>query len=153
MNMKKFSITIARHEVSYKTVEVIAETEKEARGVALNMSGNGLSFTGKEETFEVAGVVKEEYPYIDREGKPYDPEVSLPVGGGLHKDCEFNADALYAYYIVKDRWEIARYLVEKGFFECVHGEDMEVWFKGNTKITYEGYGSGMWGYMCTDCIE
>jgi hypothetical protein len=150
--MKKFNITVVRH--TFAEVEVIAETEKEARDEALDIAeGGGVSFPNNKELYEVDSVEEEEYPYIDRDGKPYEPEVSFPAGGGLHKDCEFNADALYAYYIVKDRYSIGDYLLSKGFVEIIHGGDMEVWIKGNTKITYEGYGSGMWGYMCTDCIE
>lgn len=152
--MKKFNITIVRH--SFADVEVIAETEKEARDKALDIAeGGGVSFPNNNELYEVESVEEEEYPYMDREGNPYDPEVSLPAGGGLHKDCDYNADALYAYYALKGRYAIADYLVEKGFNEAIHGQDMEVWVKGNTKITYEGYRGGLWGwgYMSTDCIE
>lgn len=149
--MKKFNITVVRH--TFAEVEVFAETEKEARDTALdNAEAGEVSFSEDNELFEVDSVEEEEYPYIDRNGDPYEPEVSFPAGGGLHKDCEFNADALYAYYIVKDRWEIARYLTIKGFKEALHGDNIEVWVKGNTKITYEGYGCGLWGYMTTELI-
>ena len=150
--MKKFSITVVHHAFS-EPIEVLAETEKEAREKALDIvECGGGRFRKNQEDYEVESVEEEEYPYIDQYGEPYEPEMSVPAGGGLHKACDYNADALYAYYIVKDRYAIGDYLLSKGFSETIHGGDMEVWFKGNTKIIYEGYGSGKWGYMHTELI-
>ena len=51
-----------------------------------------------------------------------------------------------------NRYKIADYLLSKGFKETLHGDDREEWVKGNTKIIYEGYGMGLWGYMHTELI-
>lgn len=97
----------------------------------------------------------EENPYIDQYGNPYDWESgdSWPAGGGLHKDCDYNAEALYAYYAVKDRDSIAEYLRSKDFLRVECREHFEQWVKGNTEITYESYADGMWGYMHTELID
>lgn len=101
---------------------------------------------------------EEENNYIDRDGFPYDSEGEhcWPAGGGLHKDCEFNADALYAYYVVKDRDEIFNYLSNKCFTLEKYGQQaFEVWRKGNTKIVFECYdeSADLWGYMHTELLE
>ena len=100
---------------------------------------------------------EEENNYVDREGFPYDSEGEhcWPAGGGLHKDCDYNADALYAYYVVKDREEIFNYLTGKGFVLTCKVNGCEVWEKGNTEVTYEDYDNGahLWGYMHTELLE
>jgi hypothetical protein len=92
--------------------------------------------------------------YIDEKGNPYTDE-SWPAGGGLHRDCEFNADALYAYYVIKDRDKITDYLVSKRFKRIRWWCYEEIWVKGNTKIVYESYDNGaqLWGYMHTELIK
>jgi hypothetical protein len=107
--------------------------------------------------YSVSACEEEENDYIDQYGNPYDSEddkACWPAGGGLHKHCEFNADALYAYYVVKDRVRIAEYLTAKGFRAEKGDEDYEVWAKGNTEVTYECYdkGANLWGYMHTELI-
>ena len=108
--------------------------------------------------YSVSACEEEENDYIDRYGNPYDCEdenACWPAGGGLHKDCEYNADALYAYYTIGNRYKIADYLLSKGFKETLHGADEEIWQKGNTEVTYESYDTGahLWGYMHTEAIE
>ena len=113
--MKKFNITIARHAFS-EPIEVFAETEEEARNKALDIAeGDSWIFPKNKELYEVEKVKEEEYPYIDREGNPYDEGSGLPAGGGLSKNCKHNADALYTYYIIKNRYDIRSYLTDRGF--------------------------------------
>lgn len=94
-------------------------------------------------------------PYIDCAGNPYVENVSLPAGGGMHKDCEFNADALYAFYTMESREKITAYLTSKGFIPWCQAEDYEEWTKGNTKVFFEEYDhkAKQWGYMHTELIE
>lgn len=97
----------------------------------------------------------EENPYIDQYGKPYDSECgdSWPAGGGLHKDCDYNAEALYAYYTVKNRDDIYNYLKKRGFRLVSWSDYCNVFVKGNTEVWYESYEDGMWGYMHTELVE
>ena len=94
--------------------------------------------------------------YIDRDGFPYDPdgEHCWPAGGGLHKDCEFNADALYAYYIMASREKITAYLTSKGFTPWCQADNYEEWVKGNTKVVFEEYdqSGNLFGYMHTELL-
>jgi len=96
-------------------------------------------------------------PYIDRDGFPYDSEGEhcWPAGGGLHKDCEFNADALYAYYVMASRENITAYLTSKGFNPWMQATHYEEWVKGNTKIVFEEYDhtGHLFGYMHTELLE
>ena len=96
-------------------------------------------------------------PYIDRDGFPYDSEGEhcWPAGGGLHKDCEFNADALYAFYTAKSRDKIFAYLTKKGFLLTTYCDDGEIWVKGNTEITFECYdkGADLWAYVHTELLD
>ena len=99
----------------------------------------------------------EENNYIDRNGFPYDSEGEhcWPAGGGLHKDCEFNSDALYAYYVMASREKITAYLTNKGFNPWMQAEHYEEWVKGNTKIVFEEYDrtGHLFGYMHTELLE
>lgn len=157
--MKEFTATIDRTVHQLRTITIKAETEEEAYNMAVktasekNGEWNGTEY---DTTYKI-NMEEVENNYIDENGKPYDPEsddACWPAGGGLHKDCEFNADALYAYYTMGDRYKIADYLLSKGFKETLHGEHEEVWVKGNTEVTYECYDSGarLWGYMHTELI-
>ena len=165
----KYSIVVTKVVKSTKTFEIEAEgldamykTEDadEVRNLA-NIEAINDDFSDAETTIEyVMGGIQEveENPYIDQYGNPYDSEsedACWPAGGGLHKDCEFNADALYAYYTLGDRDKIEKYLRSKGFKRVVLGEHEEVWTKGNTEITYEDYdySGSLWGYMHTELIE
>ena len=157
--MKEFTVTIDRTVKQLRTIKIKAETEEQAYDAATDIAVEDEGWDGKEydTTYEIN---MEEVPnnYIDENGNPYDSEdenTCWPAGGGLHKDCEFNADALYAYYVVKDRHKIAKYLLSKGFKETLHGADEEIWQKGNTEVTYESYDTGahLWGYMHTEAIE
>ena len=100
---------------------------------------------------------EEENKYVDREGFPYDSEGEhcWPAGGGLHKDCEFNADALYAFYTAKSRDKIFAYLTKRGFLLAWWGDDTEVWVNGNTEITFECYdkGADLWAYVHTELLD
>lgn len=163
---KKFKVEIFRTAYALNAVEVEAETPNEAKERALETAGNA-DFTDC--TYHVeyeAGDAEEvdekekevENPYIDDKGDPYDSESDdccWPAGGGLHKDCEFNADALYAYYKMLDRTKITAYLTSKGFTPLTQTENYEEWSKGNTLITFEGYDepAKQWGYMHTELLS
>ena len=155
--MKEFTVTIDRIIRQTRTVTIKAENEVQANNAAIDIAAEDDGWEGTEydTTYKIS---LEEVPnnYIDKYGNPYDCESEncWPAGGGLHKDCEFNADALYAYYTMGDRYNIAKYLLSKGFKETLHGDDEEVWVKGNTEVTYEGYDNGahLWGYMHTELI-
>lgn len=105
-------------------------------------------------------VTIEEEPnnYIDQYGNPYDHESgdSWPAGGGLDKRCDYNAEALYAYYVLKNQEAIAKFLKGRGF-EWEGGYDCAVWHKGNTDIYFECYDAdndgGLYGYLHTELAE
>ena len=165
--MKKYSVEVVRTSYCSKTFEIEAENDEMARKAASEMAYD-TDFSGREFDcdYEVLDPmeIKEENNYvdpnyIDRNGEPYDPEDDehcWPAGGGLHKDCEYNADALYAYYVIKDRDKIFIYLSNKCFnlVSYCPGE-IEVWKKGNTEITFEDYDKSehLWGYMHTELIK
>lgn len=154
--MKTFRIDVTRTAFATKTYEVKAESEIAAKWKACKMAEND-TFSEDFSDYSVSACEEVVNDYIDRYGNPYDvedPNTCWPAGGGLHKDCEFNADALYAYYVIKDRDKIADYLLSKGFREVLHGYDEEVWQKGNTEVTYECYDKGahLWGYMHTEKV-
>ena len=157
--MKEYTVTIDRTVKQLRTLTIKAETEQQAYDAAMDIAVEDEGWDGKEydTTYEIQ---MEEVPnnYIDRYGNPYDPESEddcWPAGGGLHKDCEYNADALYAYYVVKDREKIFDYLSGKGFRLANYHEDYEEWRKGNTIVVYEDYDKGahLWGYMHTEIVE
>ena len=154
--MREYFVEVETTVKRRKTVRIEAEDELKAKNIA-DLQGSVRAEDA--DTIEcVTRILSvEENPYIDQYGNPYDWESgdSWPAGGGLHKDCDYNADALYAYYTIGDRYKIADYLLSKGFKETLHGDDEEVWVKGNTKITYECYDDGglLWGYMHTELIE
>lgn len=156
--MKEFVVTIDRIAKQVRTITIKAENEHQAYDAAIDIAVDKEGWDGKD--YDTAYEIKmEEAPnfYIDRYGNPYDcedPNACWPAGGGLHKDCEFNADALYAYYTIGNRYKIADYLLSKGFKETLHGDDEEVWVKGNTEITYEDYDKSghLWGYMHTELV-
>ena len=151
--MKKYNVEVVRTSYASKTFEVSAENEEEAKRQAVDMAMD-TDYSGSEYDCEYNANAPQEIrnDYIDIYGNPYNSEdqnACFPVGGGLHKDCEFNADALYAYYIVKDRYKIAEeYLPSKGFHRVKCGNDVEVWIKGNTKVTYENYNFDLNAWVC-----
>lgn len=156
--MRKYNVEVVRISYCAKTFEVSAENEQDAKNKAFDLATD-TDYSGSEYDCEYEVNAPQEIPndYIDRYGNPYDSEddkACWPAGGGLHKHCEFNADALYAYYVVKDRVRIAEYLTAKGFRAEKGDEDYEVWAKGNTEVTYECYdkGANLWGYMHTELI-
>ena len=141
--MKKYNVEVVRTSYASKTFEVSAENESQAKSKAVNMAVEA-DYSESEYDCQYRVNTPQEIlnDYIDRYGNPYDandPNACFPIGGGLHKDCEYNADALYAYYVVKDRHKIIQYLHYKGFCVNRFGNDIEVWVKGNTEITYECY--------------
>lgn len=153
--MKTFKIDVTRTAFATKTYEVKAESETTAKWKACKMAQND-TFSEDCSDYSVSACEEVVNNYIDRYGNPYDSEddkACWPAGGGLHKDCEFNADALYAYYVVEKRGKIFDYLSRKGFHLADYHEDSEVWVKGNTEITYECYAGGLWGYMRTELID
>ena len=154
--MKKYNVEVIRVSYSAKTFEVSAENEQDAKNKAFDMATDS-DYSGSEYDCEYEVNTPQEISndYIDQYGNPYDSEddkACWPAGGGLHKKCDHNADALYAYYTIKDRVKIADYLFSKGFKEILHGADEEIWVNGNTEITYESYVDGMWGYMHTELV-
>ena len=137
-----------------KIVRIEAESELKAKDIANMQGGVGADDADTIET--VTRILSvEENPYIDQYGNPYIEDESFPAGGGLHRDCEFNADALYAFYVPHSRDKITAYLTSKGFTPFTQGEDYEEWEKGNTLVTYETYdhSAGQWGYMRTELIR
>ena len=161
----KYRIVVTKVVKSTKDIEVEAEGldvmhNSEDADVVRNLASIEAindDFSDAETTIQyVMGGLQEveENPYIDQYGEPYDFEGgdSWPAGGGLHKDCDYNADALYAYYAVKDRDKIAAYLTAKGFTPLTQTDDYEEWLKGNTQVIYESYVDGMWGYMHTEFV-
>jgi hypothetical protein len=157
--MRKFTVTIDRTVNEIRTITVKAENKEQARAIANDIADSNEGWEGKEYCVE-SSIHIEEVPndYIDRYGNPYDcedPNACWPAGGGLHKDCEFNADALYAYYVVKSREKIFEYLTSKGFvlLQAVNG--LQEWAKGNTRITFEDYDNGahLWGYLHTEVVD
>lgn len=154
--MKTFKIDVTRTAFATKTYEVKAESETIAKWKACKMAEND-TFSEDCSDYSVSACEEVVNDYIDRYGNPYDSEddkACWPAGGGLHKDCEFNADALYAYYVLGDREKIEKYLFSKGFKRTLYQPDIEIWGKGNTEITYEDYAEGLnlWGYMYTELI-
>ena len=157
--MKEFVVTIDRIVKQVRTITIKAESEEQAYESATDIAVENEGWDGKE--YEVKYEINlEEVPnfYIDRYGNPYDcedPDACWPAGGGLHKDCEFNADALYAYYVVKSRERIKEYLMSKGFELLLERKDFQEWAKGNTQITFEDYDNSgqLWGYLHTELIE
>ena len=156
--MKEFTITIDRIVKQLRTITIKAESEEQAYDVAMDIAAENEGWDGKE--YDTAYEIKmEEVPndYIDRYGNPYDcedPNACWPAGGGLHKDCEFNADALYAYYVVKSREKIKEYLTSKGFELLLEMKDFQEWAKGNTRITFEDYDNSgqLFGYLHTELV-
>lgn len=157
--MKEFTVTIDRTVHQLRTVAIKAESEKEAYNMAVKVASEKNGEWDGTEYDTTYKINLEEVPnnYIDRYGNPYDSESEncWPAGGGLHKDCEFNADALYAYYTMGDRDKITAYLTSKGFTPLTQADDYEEWIKGNTQIVYECYDNGahLWGYMHTELID
>lgn len=156
--MREFIVTIDRVISQVRTITVKAENEEQARVVAKDTANENEGWEGKEYNVDTS-IHIEEAPnnYIDRYGNPYDCDdenACWPAGGGLHKDCEFNADALYAYYVLGDRDKIADYLARKGFTPFTLDDDCEEWVKGNTRVTYECYDkrARVYGYMHTEKV-
>ena len=158
--MKKYSVEVVRTSYCSKTFEIEAENAEEARKAASEMAYD-TDFSGSEYDcdYQVLDPMMEikENKYIDRNGEPYDPEGEhcWPAGGGLHRDCEYNSDALYAYYVMKDREKIFNYLSNKCFNLVQWAPNFEVWRYGNTKILFECYDhkAKLWGYMHTELIK
>ena len=162
--MKRYKVEVMRTSYCSKTFEIEAENaiqaKKDACEIALNHDFSGNEYDCDYQVLEPEPYqVEMETPneYIDRNGNPYDADDDahcFPAGGGLHKDCEFNADALYAYYTLQDREKIFDYLTKKGFVIHYHGRDVELWVKGNTQICFECYdaSTGLWVYMHTELV-
>ena len=112
------------------------------------------SFLERKRMSEVDGLI------VDRLGRPYDPHDAnrcWPAGGGLHKKCDYNAEALYAYYSVRTESGIRDYLTGRGFEEIdTPSNDLVVYEKGNTRIVFENYdprnNGGLYGYIHTELI-
>ena len=153
----KYTIEITKVMTYTKTITVEGRNEREAcdcaKFEALDKNFDDAPLQTTE--YKVGEVKEVENQYIDQYGNPYDSESgdSWPAGGGLHKDCDYNADALYAYYTVKNRDDIYDYLQKRGFRFVSGSAHCDVFTKGNTEIWYESYVDGMWGYMHTELVE
>ena len=90
---------------------------------------------------------------IDVNGKPYIKGISYPCGGGLDKRCSYNDIALECYYKKGNKEDISKYLKEKGFGNPIHDDNhISIWEKGDTKIYFEEYIDGLYGYLTTEYI-
>ena len=110
--MKTFRIDVTRTAFATKTYEVKAESEIAAKWKACKMAEND-TFSEDFSDYSVSACEEVVNDYIDRYGNPYDvedPNTCWPAGGGLHKDCEFNADALYAYYNIEPYASTKKYI-------------------------------------------
>lgn len=91
---------------------------------------------------------------IDRDGKPYIQDESWPAGGGLDRRCDHNAHALYAFDVIGKPLKIEDYLCDHDFdIERDEMPFMQSWTKGNTRIVFESYADGLWGYVHTELIN
>ena len=156
--MKEFIVTIDRTVKQVRTITIKAVSKEQAYDAAMDIAVQNEGWDGTEyDTDYKIGMEEAPNKYIDKYGNPYDSESDAcwPAGGGLHKDCEFNADALYAFYTMGDRDSIEKYLFSKGFLRVECREDWEQWVKGNTEVTYEKYDkvAHLWGYMHTELID
>lgn len=89
---------------------------------------------------------------IDKNGDPYLEDDSFPAGGGLDKRCDYNGDALYCYYQLRNRDTITNYLKAQGWGDPIHSDEhIEIWEKGNTKIYFEEY-DFQWAYVHTEFV-
>lgn len=152
---KTYSVYVERVIKTGKTFEVEAENPFEAEDIVRSAAKDGGMEDADivEDTFALSDALcMNDTDYIDQYGNPYVEGQSYPAGGGLHKACDYNADALYAFNVLRDRYKIADYLLSRGFKEVLHGDGAEVWVKGNTKVVFEDYADGMWGYMHTAFI-
>lgn len=93
-----------------------------------------------------------EVNYVDKYGKPYVEDESYPAGGGLDARCSYNKECVKAFE--RGSFDLMEgYLKRKGFKELVSNEYKSVWVKGDTKVVYEGYIDGMYGYMRTEYVN
>lgn len=154
--MKRFSVVVDRTKKSTITIEVEAESAREASETAVMLAHSNPEAFGEDKVeFHAHDVEEVVNPYIDQFGNPYECEGnSWPAGGGLHKDCDYNAEALYCFYTLKNREAITAFLTKRGFTPGCQDKDYEEWYKGNTKIIFECYDpknqGGLWGYVCTE---
>lgn len=122
---------------------VYGVSEKDAR----------LEAEDKIDTREMAEEEEPDYR-IDQYGEIYKPGESWPAGGGLDKRCDYNAEALFAFYTVKRYSDISDYLEERGFEEEeTPSMDLAIFEKGDTRIVFESYVDGMYGYVHTEYIK
>jgi hypothetical protein len=98
-------------------------------------------------------------PYIDQYGEIWDGESEdhcWPAGGGLHKDCDYNAEALYAYYVIKSEHGVYDYLIKRGFrlVGVAPSGGNSYYRKGNTEIIFEcyDYTAHQYGYLHTELL-
>ena len=150
----KYRVSVTKVIEATKTFEIEADDELKVSDLA-NVEADNADFSSAENVktkYFIGEPVKVENPYIDQYGFPYEENESMPAGGGLHKDCDYNAEALYAFYVLKDRRKIETYLSKRNFHREYHGDCMEIWYKGNTEITFESYIGDMWGYLHTEPV-
>lgn len=137
-------------------MELFAKWGEEFHETHKNFHWDGsVSYYDEIDAFVKRKMAELNNPYIDQYGNPYDAEGgdSWPAGGGLHKDCDYNAEALFAYYTLKSKSEIHKFLTKRGFkYTSVYGDD--TWEKGNTQISFSSYdfGAEQYGYLHTERI-
>ena len=151
----KYTIEVTHTVETVKVYDITADSEEQAREEALKMAvGDDLCQT-KENYSAVCVEVSNDY--VDSQGYPYDPDDEnhcWPAGGGLRKECDYNAEALVAFYVMGSREKIATYLTKNGFTPLTQAEHYEEWAKGNTLIVFEEYDSSepYWAYVHTELI-
>lgn len=152
----KYTIEVTHTVETVKVYDITADSEEQAREEALKMAVAGDDLYQTEENYS-AVCVEVSNDYVDWQGCPYDPDDEnhcWPAGGGLHKDCDYNAEALVAFYVMASRDRITTYLTNYGFTPLTQSENYEEWAKGNTLIVFEAYDDSnpFWGYVHTELI-
>ena len=88
---------------------------------------------------------------VDRDGQDYIEDESFPAGGGLDDRCSYNKECVEAFDLV-DFEDMEEFLKEKGFKLVSQDNDSEIWQKGDTRVYYDGFVGGSYGYMRTEYI-
>lgn len=150
----KYSVEITRHSFSTREFIVEATDEAEARTLATDIAANEDFNPEDCADYTINSIVPANKYLVDGAGNPYIENESFPPGGGLDKRCRYNADALYAFNVVKDRDKIYDYMKERNYHACISLYH-HFYEKGNTKIVFEVYDEKAkhWAYVHTELIE
>lgn len=149
----KYSVEITRHSFSTREFIVEATDEADARTIAMEHAANEDFNPEDFADYSINSIIPANKYLVDGAGNPYIENESFPAGGGLDKRCRYNADALYAFNVVKGKEEIYDYMKERNY--CAHlSEYHHIYEKGNTKIVFGVYDdkSKHWAYVHTELI-